>query len=91
METLTAENDSRAILYVTHLDEFLLPAKSSEVALMLIHEAHQYINNPREVPELNSALFYKAGLFLFGRLRKIYGTLDRGQVATFFLCSCTSP
>lgn len=52
METMTAENDSRVSLGVTNLQDFRLATWASEVALILVHEVHHYINKPNKMPAI---------------------------------------
>lgn len=85
-----AEKASSVSLDVTHLEDFHLAAHSSEVAVMLVHDAHHSINSPKTYPTFNSALFYEVKLELFWRLREIYDTLNKGNVATFVLFRYTS-
>lgn len=56
--------------------------ETSEVPLMLIHAAHQYITNPVEVSVFYSALFHKAELSLVRLQCEINDTLEQRDVAT---------
>lgn len=58
METLSTEKASHASQGVTRLYDFRLVAQSSEVAVILVHAVHHYINSLIKVHALNTGLFY---------------------------------
>lgn len=72
------------------MDDFHLGAKSSDEEVILVHMAHNYVDNPGRFAAFHSALIYDAGLSLLWRLCEIYETLNSGHVATFLVFMETS-
>lgn len=83
VEKLSAEKEPRFRFAVTLLDDFRVNGQTSEVVLLLIHAAHQNMNNPNKDALCRSTVFYNARLYAFRQLGEIYDTLDKTAVPTF--------
>lgn len=74
-------------LRITFLDMlrnyFRLNGKRSKVVLLLVHWAHQYINNPNKAPIFQDPYFWKADLSAFSHLREIYDAFVKTAVPPF--------
>lgn len=47
---------------------------------MLLQRAHNYINNPRQVPPFKATVFYKTGVSALDRFRVLFETLEQADV-----------